>query len=331
MTSGVIAWLALHALLAVAGTWLARRYAVHRRLLDEPGERRSHMTATPRGGGISIVFCLLLALAWLVVDEPSQRVQLALVAAGLVMVAGIGWVDDHRPLSTWLRLGVHAVAAVLLAVAAWRAGAEPLAVVLAFGLALVLTNVWNFMDGIDGLATSQAALVGAALAWAGGPGPGRWLALALVAACLGFLPFNFPRARIFLGDVGSGAIGYTLAVVLALNMSHGSMATWAAWLLPLSVFLVDAALTLATRMVRRERWWTPHLQHVYQRLARRWDSHRRVTMAYAGLTFLAIAFMWLVRSQPQAIIMSAVCGWYLMGAGTWLSLRRRYGEENRSV
>ena len=186
----------------------------------------------------------------------------------------------------------------------------------AFALALVLVNVWNFMDGIDGIAASQALLAALAYAMATGTGIVWWLGLALAGACIGFLPFNFPKARIFMGDVGSGALGYLLAALAALSVESGSSWFWLA--LPLSAFLVDAALTLGTRIVRGERWWTPHVRHLYQRLARGWKGHQAVTVAFAAWTLAALALMWAVRLQEPATIMCAVCAWYLAGAGIWI-------------
>ena len=116
-------WLALFFAVACAGTWLARRYALHRDLLDHPGERSSHVVPTPRGGGIAIVVALLAACAWLAPRTPGPASWLVATAIGLALVAGIGWIDDHRPLSPWLRLGVHALAAAVLATGLLRAGA----------------------------------------------------------------------------------------------------------------------------------------------------------------------------------------------------------------
>lgn len=320
MSIGLGGWLALHLLLAIAGTWLARRYALARQLVDQPGERRSHAVATPRGGGIAIVLAAFVALVALMARAPMWVPQLALVSVGLLAIALVGWTDDHRPLSPWLRLGVHAVASTLLAVAVVAGGGGPLQAGFAFALALGLVNVWNFMDGIDGLAASQAMLAAACLALASGSGLAWWLGWAVAAACAGFLPYNFPRARIFLGDVGSGALGYLLAVIIAFGFEAAPRQAWI--LLPLSPFLLDAALTLGARMVRGERWWTPHVQHLYQRLARGWQGHPRVTVAYAAYLVLAAVLMWWVRLRDPTTIMSAVCGWYLLGAGIWIGSRR---------
>ncbi|HRA56962.1 MAG TPA: hypothetical protein PLN74_05620, partial [Thermomonas sp.] len=131
-------------------------------------------------------------------------------AAGLALIAAVGWWDDHRNLPVWPRLAMHVLAGGLLAIAlyaysgSWRLSA------LAVVLVPVLVNVWNFMDGIDGLAASQAALCALALACATSGSAGGF-ALVVAATCLGFLPFNLPKANIFLGDVGSGALGYLMA------------------------------------------------------------------------------------------------------------------------
>ncbi len=247
-------WLALHFIVGLSGTWLARRYALSRRLIDQPGDRRSHATPTPRGGGISIVVAMLLALAWTAWADPARMALYAAIAIGLTLVAGIGWLDDHRPLPVLSRLATHIVAAAILAWGVHGAGGTGVAMSCAFLLAVVLTNIWNFMDGINGLAASQAALVGAGCALLAGAQVGGgmtpWLALALMAACLGFLPFNFPRARIFLGDVGSGALGFVLAALLGMQISTDA-GRLPVLLLPLSAFAIDAALTLGSRMVRQ--------------------------------------------------------------------------------
>src|SRR5690606_16503734 len=194
--------------LSALGTWLARAYALRRQLVDQPGERRSHSVATPRGGGIAIVVVVLLVAGGVAASGgggPASQGLLATFAGGLAMVALAGLVDDHRPLSPWLRLGVHVLAAGWLAIAGWRG--RPAAAVATFVAIVVLVNVWNFMDGIDGIAATQAVLFAGGLAVAL---DGAWsvLAAALAAAALGFLPYNLPRARIFMGDVGSGAIGF---------------------------------------------------------------------------------------------------------------------------
>nr|WP_255656546.1 glycosyltransferase family 4 protein [Lysobacter lactosilyticus] len=315
------AWLFASLLVSASLTWLARRYALRRQLLDAPGERRAHTVPTPRGGGIGIVVVLVLAGVWLL-GVVVDRVELAAMLAGLVMVAGVGLIDDHRPLSPFLRLGVQVVAAALLAAGTWHATREPILAGGAFVLAMALTNIWNFMDGIDGIATSQALLVALPIvvleadAWS-------WWAAALAAATLGFLPFNFPKARIFLGDVGSGTLGFALAALLVHGLADAPLTHAWLWALPPSAFLVDAGLTLGRRVVRGERFWEPHSQHAYQAWARRLGSHVPVTCAYAGWTIASIVLMaWLgSRDRDTAQVSGFIAAWYIAGAGIWLSLQ----------
>lgn len=320
------AWIAAGAAIAGASTWLARGYALRRRLIDQPGERRSHQAATPRGGGIAIVVVILLASGVLALAAPAQAPALALAAAGLVLVAGIGWIDDHRPLSPWLRLAVHVLAAALLAAALHAAGGGRADIATAFVAAVVLANVWNFMDGIDGIAASQALLVAAAWAVFAGEGPVLWLAAALAAAAAGFLPFNFPKARIFLGDVGSGALGYALAALLAAgSLGHGPEHRLLL-VLPLLPFLLDASFTLLTRMVRGEAWWRPHVQHAYQAWARRRGSHAGVTAAYALATIAMAVAMFAMQSWGSTLIMKAYMMFLLAGGVAWTLLRERRAQ-----
>ena len=262
----------------------ARRHG----LVDAPGERRSHQVETPRGGGIGIVIACLGCLVAMGLGEPSSA-RWWLVALGLMLVAGIGWMDDHRSLAAWPRLGVHMVAAVLLAVALHLGGNGVMVCVAGALLALGLVNAWNFMDGINGLATSQAALCG--LAFAALPGFAMpILGIAIAGACLGFLPFNFPRARVFLGDVGSGALGYLMAILIVTGFVSSPASDWPLLLLAPLAMLVDSGLTLLWRMRRGDRWWQPHVEHAFQRWSRR-KGHVWVTLAYGLWTTTVIGVM----------------------------------------
>jgi len=317
----MLEWLLVHFCIGVAGTWLARRYAIRQSLIDQPGERRSHSVATPRGGGIAIVISLLVAAAALGVRQPGQAPLMLAFGVGLLMVAGIGWVDDHRPLSPWIRLGVHVLAAGLFALVVGDLYDSAWLALAAFVATLVLTNVWNFMDGINGLAASQALIAAVGLAWLVG---GAWglLALALAAACAGFLPFNFPRARIFMGDVGSGAIGFALgALCTVAGARMGDK--FALVLLPISVFLVDASLTLLRRLLRGERWWTPHTQHAYQAWSRA-AGHGRVTVCYAVVSLAVIIGQWGVVPRDAFFIAGTVGAWYMFCAFFWLVLQKKF-------
>lgn len=222
--------------------------------------------------------------------------------------------DDHRPLPASWRLLVHLLAALVFALALYRQGAPTWQLLVAIVAILVLVNVWNFMDGIDGLAASQALLVAVATAFFL-EGPWSWLAAALFAACCGFLPFNFPRARIFLGDVGSGALGFALAVLLALAPGLGEVTFWL-FLLPPAAFLVDAGFTLATRILRGERWWTPHVTHVYQRAARRY-GHKTVTFFYGLFSGVTLLLMWMLSNAGAGVGLVVTVAWYAFALALW--------------
>lgn len=299
---------------AVGASW-ASGHARRHGLIDLPGERRSHQVATVRGGGIGIgIACLvcLLVMAW----QGAGQLSWLLVAVGLALVAGIGWFDDHRPLPALPRLGVHALAAILLAAFVYLGGAGPAICVVIFVLAIGLVNAWNFMDGINGLATSQALLCG--LAFALLPGlPAPVLGVAVAGACLGFLPFNFPRARMFMGDVGSGALGYLVAVLIAIAVIYSPVHDWPLLLLAPLAMLLDSGLTLLWRMHRKDRWWQPHTEHAYQRWSRH-KGHVRVTFSYGLWTTLMIGVMLTMWDRPGntglavflACVTAATLGWW---------------------
>lgn len=306
-------------LVAAAATAWARRHALRRGLLDLPGERRSHAQPTPRGGGIGIALVGLAAFTWL---GTADGASWWLAGGGLLLVAGAGWWDDHRPASPLLRLSLHALAGAALAAALALRGGQPLEMALGFALAVGLVNVWNFMDGIDGIAASQGALYALALSMVLA-GPAAMLAIALAAACLGFLPFNLPRARIFLGDVGSGAVGYLLAALLGVAALELPRAQWPLLLLPASAFLVDAGMTLAWRVWRNQRWWTPHVQHLYQRASLRF-GHGRVTAAYAAWTLAAIIAMLSAMQASPGMALGGGAGVFLVAMMAWIVLHRRW-------
>ncbi|CAD1792456.1 glycosyltransferase family 4 protein [Xanthomonas euroxanthea] len=312
-------WCLLHLTVAALGTWVLRRYALHRRLLDHPGERRSHAVATPRGGGMAIVAAMLVGCVAAGVFWPAAGLVISWFAAGLVLVAGVGWWDDHRPLSARLRFAIHLLASVLLGWLVSHHTGKLWDGVLTAMASVMLINVWNFMDGINGLASSQASL--AALAFAAVvPGAWAWAGLAVAASCLGFLPFNFPRARIFLGDGGSGALGYVLAALLALAVASGQVSWWISWL-PLTAFLVDAGFTLLSRMLDGQRWWEPHAQHLYQRLARRLETHVPVTGIYFAFSVAAVCLYVLLRHDANWLQVSGALAWGLGATAIWFFLR----------
>ncbi|MBW8823115.1 MAG: glycosyltransferase family 4 protein [Xanthomonadales bacterium] len=314
-------WL-LCLLAALVGSARALRYARREQVLDHPQERSNHAMPTPRGGGIAMVAVMAGVFAWLAHAHAGERLVLLAMLAGLVLVGAIGWLDDHRPVSARIRLAVHVLAAVLVAIATAVSGWPPWISLLALVSIPVLANIWNFMDGIDGIAATQAMAWGFALslwtpvALAGGIG------LALAMACLGFLPFNFPRARMFMGDVGSGALGFLVACSgLLLAREQGSHALGSLGVL--APFLVDSGLTLLRRIWRREPWWQAHSQHAYQRLARSRGRHGLVTAIYLVLAASGAVLGWMLRFQEATVTISFMLLWYIGMAALWGSAQFR--------
>jgi len=276
------------------GTWLYLRWAP-KAALDVPNERSSHTRPTPRGGGLVIVVGFVLGLAvWLVSPGGTLSPRALGWLAGALLVAGVSFVDDLHPLPAVPRLLTHAAGAVLLTVVGVQDRELPLLVALplAFVWVTLVTNVYNFMDGIDGLATSQAIVAGIAMAIAGALVGNPFVAMGaglLAAASAGFLFANLPPARLFMGDVGSTFLGFSFAGLSLLgNLGvGGGRLPLAFGLVILAPFLFDGLLTLARRVLRGERWYAAHRSHYYQRLVRGGLSHAQVTGMYAGLAVVA--------------------------------------------
>jgi Fuc2NAc and GlcNAc transferase len=290
-------------------TRLMRRIAAGSGVLDVPNPRSSHRIPTPRGGGAAIVLVTTAGLGLLLLQGAIDHgLAWALMGGGLV-VALVGFADDRRSLSVTIRLAVHFAAA--LWALAWLGGLPPLRIgdhLVALGWAGYLLgacgivwalNLFNFMDGIDGIAASEAifiALAAALLNASLGADTGvAFVALLFAAACGGFLLWNWPPASIFLGDVGSGYLGYVI-VVLAVTATRDNPAALWVWLILGGAFFSDATVTLARRILRKERLQEAHRSHAYQRLARRWGSHGRVTLA-----FLAVNVLWLLPCAVLAV------------------------------
>lgn len=306
--------------LSVALTAFARGYAARRGMLDQPGRRRSHTLPTPRGGGIGIVAATLLigVPAWWFGDGWTHWAQPVAVAIAVLAVAIVGWRDDRAPLPVWPRVAVHAIAACLagVAVLAPLAARDTSWWWLLLALAPLLAgfiNAHNFMDGIDGLLGLQGVFVLAgiaALALSARDPALAALGLAGAAGCAGFLIFNHPPARVFMGDVGSGALGLAIGVAAALlTLRHPHLA-WAAAILP-SAFIVDSGLTLARRVAAGQRWYAPHRQHLYQWLVRVKWTHARTDATYLLWNLVVVApLAWLAARRPAlgAACFIAACG-----------------------
>ena len=289
-------WLVFAA--GVAAWWMTaalRRYALSRSLMDIPNARSSHTLPTPRGGGLSFVVAFLLAALCMAIAGPiAPSVVVGVLGAG-GLVAVIGFMDDHGHIAArWRLLGHFAAAAWGLA---WLGGMPPISV---FGFTLAplwlsslfgalylvwLLNLYNFMDGIDGLASVEAicVCVGASLLyWVTDHAHHAWLPLLLAATVAGFLCWNFPPARIFMGDAGSGFLGMVLGLLALLAGWVNPLLFWG-WLILLGVFVVDATFTLVRRLLRGDKVYQAHRSHAYQYATRHHGSHRTVTLAVAAI------------------------------------------------
>lgn len=296
---------------AAAVTALVRRAALRRSVLDVPNERSLHTVATPRGGGIAIAIVSFVGITLLAVLGALPTDTAVGIVGGGLLVAASGLADDLRRVPAWVRVLCHIAAAMWLV--AWVGGVTQLRfgsaelplgpagwLIAVLGVAWMI-NLYNFMDGIDGLAAGEAVVVasvgGLGLLSAGQSGLGT-AALIVAAASAGFLVFNWPPARIFMGDVGSGLLGFLLAG-FGLASEHAGGPAALTWALLLGVFVVDATVTLIRRMVRGEQWYRAHCSHAYQRAVQSGWSHARVTGVALLITAMLAALGWAGERQPS--------------------------------
>jgi Fuc2NAc and GlcNAc transferase len=322
MTASLI-WIVASAFgVSLVATALMLRYALRENLLDVPNARSSHVLPTPRGGGLAIVFAFFLALIeTAIVTKFNGRLLSALLVGGGA-IGSIGFVDDHRSVPVALRLSVHVLAALFVALllggipeaamVSWGLNGDYVAIAIAVVALVWVTNLFNFMDGIDGIAGTEVAFISIAGAWlnwqAGGDSTLTAATLCLAAASAGFLCWNWPPARIFMGDVGSGFIGFAIAV-LGLTISQQGTFPVEVWLILGGVFVVDASVTLIRRLFRGDRWFEAHRTHAYQYLAQRWKSHLAVTLSVAAINFIwLLPWAWLATRNPTHAL------WFLTAA-----------------
>lgn len=309
--AGVVSWL-------LTGT--ARRWMLARGTLDVPNERSSHVVPTPRGGGLAIAAVMLvglvggMAFGWL-----PLRLGIGLLGGGL-MVGAIGWADDCFNLTYRPRLAVHFAAA--LWTLAWLGGFPRLhlgAASLPLGIAgwvlaslgIVWTvNFYNFMDGIDGIAGGEAVVVGLAgglLLMATGAADLAALSFLIAASSFGFLLWNWSPARIFMGDVGSGVLGYLFSALAVASENRGAV-PMLVWVLLLGVFVVDATVTLVRRALDREVVFNAHKKHAYQRAVQSGWSHGRVSAVVMLLGVVLGGLGWLAIRIPAHLVAVSLGG-----------------------
>lgn len=310
MTSILI--FALLTILSALGVWIIRQYAERRRIMDHPNERSSHSAPTPRGGGVAIVIVVLVAGIFAAFDSNLIHSLIYLVCGAVI--AYLGWRDDVHSLSPRVRFAVQGLVALasVLGMGYFKSVTIPLFGQLQLGAVgfiitllwiVGLTNAYNFMDGIDGIAGGVA--LSAAFGWMFLAANTNqhfvyWVALAIAAVSLGFLFHNWSPAKIFMGDAGSTFLGYTFAVLPLLSADKGGDALMLGTLL-MWTFIMDAGVTFIRRALKGERVFDAHRTHLYQRLIIGGYKHAQVSALYILLTLLAaaLAYAW-SWGQPYA-------------------------------
>lgn len=293
---------------------LGRQYGI----LDVPNSRSSHTAATPRGGGVGIVLVFLATVLFFWMSGRIRPEWGGAFFVGGALVAVVGFMDDVLGLPAPARASIHILAGLWVI---WRLHVPqtlresdlqnwvwPAAVICLMAL-VWLTNLFNFMDGIDGLAGTEAVFVAssqAVLLSVNGFHDLSSISWAIAAAVLGFLVWNWPPAKIFMGDVGSGFLGFIFGVLAICGASYGLKYLIACFILLLA-FVADATITLLRRMSLGGKWYKAHRTHAYQRAARKYQSHRLVTLAVLALDVgWLLPMAWAVIVWPRFALPLAV-------------------------
>jgi len=267
-------------------------------LIDIPNHRSSHVQATPRAGGM--VFMLAWVL-WMLFAAYQQLIPwhlTAILLPSIMLISIIGLIDDRYSIAAKWRFLAQCCATALLL---WQL---PIGIFIAVIAALALiwsTNLFNFMDGIDGIAAIEALTVfgfGGIIFWAHGALALSWVSWSLCAGCAGFLVWNLPPAKIFMGDVGSTSLGFLVIALplIGLQQYHISPVPW---FILYSAFLTDASATLIRRLFAGEKWYQAHKSHAYQRLHQAGFSHAQVLFFLMGLNAILIYLANLALDKPQ--------------------------------
>ena len=263
--------------------WLLTRARGRWRVLDIPNERSLHTQPTPRTGGVAMLAGAGAGMvtAW----QQGYAIAGTSTSIAILTLALVALVDDRHNLGAGLRLLVHAVVVAVLLYLIWPLDMPVLLMPVALLFLVWMINLYNFMDGMDGFAAGMAGIgfgTYAVLAWQAGHMELALGSAVIAAAAAGFLLLNFPPARLFMGDSGSTVLGLLAGIVILRAHSEGILPLWLG-ILVFSPFIVDASITLFTRVLRGERFWEPHKTHYYQRVVQLGWGHRQTTLAEYGL------------------------------------------------
>jgi UDP-N-acetylmuramyl pentapeptide phosphotransferase/UDP-N-acetylglucosamine-1-phosphate transferase len=332
----------ISAIVTLVATPLVRAAALRFGLVDNPGPRSSHRTPTPRGGGIAIALGLAAVLA-AAAPYGTRRPDTIAFMLGAFLIAAVGALDDRLGVPPRVRFAAHVVAAVVMVVGSGPLTRLPLPPPLDFPLGPVgaplavfwivaVVNLYNFMDGIDGIAALHAITAGLALAWSDADPIVVLVGAAVAGSGAGFLPWNWAPARIFLGDVGSGLVGYTLAAVPFLAPPETRDKVVLLVGTSLSLFLADATLTVVRRLAKGRRWDEAHREHLYQRWANAGAGHAPVAAwiaAGSAATTLVALLAW--RSGAASLGWAALLVGAMGFAFEWRVVRRIEGRAAAQV
>jgi len=315
-----------------------RRFSIKNKLFDIPNNRSSHDIPKPKGGGISIVLIMLgtvIALSFFEMIKPDISMSMI---TGLSIIAVVGFIDDYKNLPILLRTVSYFVAAVLsiyliggitsISVSGYYYDLNHVGFFLSVLFLVWITNLYNFMDGIDGFAAIQTICVGlfcGSLLYLSAETSYAIIMFCLVAATMGFLYLNWAPAKIFMGDVGSCTIGFLFGL-LSLYMEKTGIISIAVWLILLSPFIGDSTFTLFKRIIYKEKWYTAHNMHAYQKLHQSGLNHNKLAI---GLLAINLAVIWpiawfayLYKNVEFIMLMSS----YGIIGIIWLIIQRKYKE-----
>lgn len=300
---------------SLALTATVRSYAQRHHLLDHPNQRSSHLIPTPRGGGIAIVATFLAALFFLHQQHFIATALFWSLTLGGLVIAAIGACDDFFHLRAKTRVTVQFGVALfalimlhglpILDFGGIQLNLHWIGTLIGIISIVWLTNLYNFMDGIDGLAGTQAIFVclsAAGILWYLGEFPLAIICVTLAVSCTGFILFNWPPATIFLGDVGSGFLGYTISVI-GIYASKYTALSLSFWLILLAIFICDTTFTLIHRVQQKKVWYAAHREHAYQCFILRGATHRQVILAILSLNvclILPLALLTLIWPHQAA-------------------------------
>jgi len=315
-------------LLSAGLTRLMLNYAPQFGLLDAPNHRSSHTLPTPKGGGLAVAISFYVALFFLYTLNDIPADLFALLLLGSLAIALLGLQDDRKHIPSMLRFliqivvaigslwAIHGLAHIDLGFVTWHGYLLGFSVAL-YGIVWMI-NLYNFMDGIDGLAASEALSVAAnalVLLYFFAPMTSFTpILLVLMGAVGGFLIFNWSPAKIFMGDIGSSFLGYLFALIAILSIKTGVLSL-TQWLILLSGFWFDATFTLIRRMAQREKWWQAHCTHAFQTMAKKLGAHRPVvlrTLLINTFWLLPLALLCHLRPHHQWLWLSlAIAPWLI--------------------